>query len=163
KETIASPLVVVRLDPSAIHLPPGRHGWAPQGILAYSKICTHAGCAIALYRKPTFPAVEPGPALVCPCHYSTFNPANGASVLYGFIILVATGIYLALFFDPSTAHTVYHGPYTPLDGREMSGAYRSVLDISLYYKAGLLIRQTHHWAADVFVVAIVLHLARVFF
>ncbi|HZR95484.1 MAG TPA: Rieske (2Fe-2S) protein, partial [Gaiellaceae bacterium] len=39
--------------------------------------------AIALYRKPTFPAVEPGPALVCPCHYSTFNPANGGEVTYG--------------------------------------------------------------------------------
>ena len=83
KEFIASPLVVVRLDPDAIHLPHGREGWAPMGILAYSKICTHAGCAIALYRKPTFPAVEPGPALVCPCHYSTFNPADGGTVTYG--------------------------------------------------------------------------------
>jgi ubiquinol-cytochrome c reductase iron-sulfur subunit len=83
KEEIGSPVVVVRLDPSAIHLPPGRQGWAPEGILAYSKICTHAGCAIALYRKPTFPAVEPDPQLVCPCHYSTFNPATGAAVTYG--------------------------------------------------------------------------------
>jgi ubiquinol-cytochrome c reductase iron-sulfur subunit len=83
KEFIASSLVVVRLDPKSIHLPADRQGWAPQGIVAYSKICTHAGCAIALYRKPTFPAVEPGPALVCPCHYSTFNPANGGKVTYG--------------------------------------------------------------------------------
>ena len=37
-----------------IHLPPARAGWAPGGILAYSKICTHAGCAISLYRYPTF-------------------------------------------------------------------------------------------------------------
>jgi ubiquinol-cytochrome c reductase iron-sulfur subunit len=51
--------------------------------VAYSKICTHAGCAIALYRKPTFRPVEPEPALVCPCHYSTFNPATGASVIFG--------------------------------------------------------------------------------
>jgi ubiquinol-cytochrome c reductase iron-sulfur subunit len=83
KEFIASSLVVVRLDPAAVHLPPGRADWAPRGIVAYSKICTHAGCAIALYRKPTFPAVQPGPALVCPCHYSTFNPANGGKVTYG--------------------------------------------------------------------------------
>jgi ubiquinol-cytochrome c reductase iron-sulfur subunit len=83
KEFIGSSLVVVRLDPSAIHLPAERADWAPLGIVAYSKICTHAGCAIALYRKPTFPAVEPGPALVCPCHYSTFNPANGGKVTYG--------------------------------------------------------------------------------
>jgi ubiquinol-cytochrome c reductase iron-sulfur subunit len=83
KEFIASALVVVRLDPKDIHMPAGRESWTPKGIVAYSKICTHAGCAIALYRKPTFPAVEPGPALVCPCHYSTFNPANGGKVTYG--------------------------------------------------------------------------------
>ena len=83
RELIGSPLVVVRLEPSALHLPAGRNGWAPDGILAFSKICTHAGCAIALYRKPTFPAVEPGPALVCPCHYSTFDPAAGGTVLFG--------------------------------------------------------------------------------
>jgi ubiquinol-cytochrome c reductase iron-sulfur subunit len=51
--------------------------------VAYSKICTHAGCAIALYRKPTFPVVEPRPALVCPCHYSTFDPARAGEVLFG--------------------------------------------------------------------------------
>lgn len=83
KEFIASSLVVVRLDPSEIRLPPAREDWAPLGILAYSKICTHAGCAIALYRKPTFPVVEPKPMLVCPCHYSTFDPATGATVTYG--------------------------------------------------------------------------------
>ena len=83
REQLGSPLVVVRLEPSALHLPGGRSGWAPGGILAYSKICTHAGCAIALYRKPTFRDVEPRPALVCPCHYSTFDPAAGGSVLFG--------------------------------------------------------------------------------
>ena len=179
----------------------GPGGWAPQGILAYSKICTHAGCAIALYRKPTFAAVEPGPALVCPCHYSTFDPATGGAVIYGpagralpqlpvavdaagqlraagnfsgpvgpvvvggqvgegdvisesvrfvdervgaargvrkilryvfpdhwsfllgevalyaFMVLVATGIYLTLFFDPSLAKVTYHGAYAPLAAR----------------------------------------------
>jgi ubiquinol-cytochrome c reductase iron-sulfur subunit len=83
KELIGAPVVVVRVDPGALHLPAGREGWAPQGIVAYSKICTHAGCAIALYRKPLFKAVEPRPALVCPCHYSSFDPARGAEVLYG--------------------------------------------------------------------------------
>jgi ubiquinol-cytochrome c reductase iron-sulfur subunit len=82
-DDIASYLIIVRLSPSKIHLPPGRSGWTPRGILAYSKICTHAGCAIELYRKPTFPVVEPEPAFVCPCHYSTFNPADGAQVIYG--------------------------------------------------------------------------------
>ena len=83
REQMGAPLVVIRLQPAALRLPMPRHGWAPHGILAYSKICTHAGCAIALYRKPTFPAVEPRPALVCPCHYSTFDVANGGAVIFG--------------------------------------------------------------------------------
>jgi len=87
----------------------------------------------------------------------------GEVALYCFLVLVATGVYLTLFFEPSTAQTVYHGSYTPLQGVRMTEAYRSAVDISFEVKAGLLIRQTHHWAADVFVVAIVLHLLRVFF
>ena len=83
REQMGAPLVVVRLKPADLQLPDDRNGWAPDGILAYSKICTHAGCAIALYRKPTFPPVEPRPALVCPCHYSTFDVADGGSVLFG--------------------------------------------------------------------------------
>jgi ubiquinol-cytochrome c reductase iron-sulfur subunit len=82
-EDIASNLVVVRLDPAKLKLPPERAGWAPDGILAYSKICTHAGCAIGLYRDPLFPDLEPKPALVCPCHYSTFDPYTGGTVIYG--------------------------------------------------------------------------------
>jgi ubiquinol-cytochrome c reductase iron-sulfur subunit len=82
-EQVGAPLVVVRLDPRALRLPSGRNGWAPHGILAYSKICTHAGCAIALYRTPRYEPTAPGPALVCPCHYSTFDPAKGGAVLFG--------------------------------------------------------------------------------
>jgi ubiquinol-cytochrome c reductase iron-sulfur subunit len=81
RELLGSPIVVVRLDPASIE--PQRRAWAPQGIVAFSKICTHAGCAIALYRKPRFAAVEPRPAFVCPCHYSTFDPARGGEVLFG--------------------------------------------------------------------------------
>jgi ubiquinol-cytochrome c reductase iron-sulfur subunit len=80
RESVGAPIVVVRLPPDKIR---DRKDWAPRGILAYSKICTHAGCAVALYRKPTFAAVEPRPALVCPCHYSTFDPAAGGAVLFG--------------------------------------------------------------------------------
>jgi ubiquinol-cytochrome c reductase cytochrome b subunit len=87
----------------------------------------------------------------------------GEVALYAFIVLVATGIYLTLFFHPSTAQTVYHGSYAPLRGVEMTDAYKSVVQISFDVKAGLLIRQTHHWAADVFVAAIVLHVLRIFF
>jgi ubiquinol-cytochrome c reductase iron-sulfur subunit len=83
KELLGASVVVIRLDPGKLHLPPGRSGWAPSGILAFSKICTHAGCAVALYRNPKFPAVQPSPALVCPCHYSTFDPFAGGTVVYG--------------------------------------------------------------------------------
>jgi ubiquinol-cytochrome c reductase iron-sulfur subunit len=83
REQYGSPLIVVRLDPRELDLPPERQGWAPRGIVAYSKICTHAGCAVSLYRVPTFAPVEPKPALVCPCHYSTFDPARAGEVLFG--------------------------------------------------------------------------------
>jgi ubiquinol-cytochrome c reductase iron-sulfur subunit len=83
REELAAPVVLVRVDPSELEMPEGRRSWAPGGIVAYSKICTHAGCAIALYRKPRFPQAEPRPALVCPCHYSTFDPADGGKVIFG--------------------------------------------------------------------------------
>jgi ubiquinol-cytochrome c reductase cytochrome b subunit len=87
----------------------------------------------------------------------------GEVALYAFVVLVATGTYLAFFFVDSTHQIVYHGTYTPLRGQHMSEAYASVLEISFSVRAGLLIRQTHHWAANVFIAAIVLHLFRVFF
>jgi ubiquinol-cytochrome c reductase iron-sulfur subunit len=82
-EVLAAPLVLVRIEPDRLDLPDDRRDWAPEGILAYSKICTHAGCAVSEYRKPLFPPTSPEPAFVCPCHYSTFDPATGGSVIYG--------------------------------------------------------------------------------
>jgi quinol---cytochrome-c reductase cytochrome b subunit len=87
----------------------------------------------------------------------------GEVALYSFIVLVATGTFLALFFEPSLSDTVYRGSYEPLQGATMSDAYRSAVDLSFDVRAGLLMRQTHHWAADVFIAAIVTHLLRVFF
>jgi ubiquinol-cytochrome c reductase iron-sulfur subunit len=83
RENLASPLVVVRLPPGDLRLPPELAHYAASGIVAYSKICTHAGCAISLYRTPLFAPTDPGPALVCPCHYSTFDPVTGGDVLSG--------------------------------------------------------------------------------
>jgi ubiquinol-cytochrome c reductase iron-sulfur subunit len=83
KNTFGAPVVVVRVDPAELELPAGREGWAPDGFLAYSKICTHAGCAVNLYRSPLYEPVEPSPALVCPCHYSTFDVRRGAEVIFG--------------------------------------------------------------------------------
>jgi ubiquinol-cytochrome c reductase cytochrome b subunit len=87
----------------------------------------------------------------------------GEVALYAFIVLVATGTFLALFFHPDLSETVYRGSYAPLRGAVVSQAYNSAVSLSFDVKAGLLMRQTHHWAADVFVAAIVIHLLRVFF
>jgi ubiquinol-cytochrome c reductase cytochrome b subunit len=87
----------------------------------------------------------------------------GEIALYSFLILVATGIYLTLFFEPSSSQVVYHGSYAPLQGQEMSKAYASALELSFQIRAGLLIRQVHHWTALVFLAAIVVHLMRIFF
>jgi quinol---cytochrome-c reductase cytochrome b subunit len=87
----------------------------------------------------------------------------GEIALYCFVVLVVTGIYLAFFFDPSYGQIVYRGPYGPLRGQRMSAAYASAVDLSWKVKAGLLMRQTHHWAADLFVAAITIHMLRVFF
>jgi ubiquinol-cytochrome c reductase iron-sulfur subunit len=83
KEQMAASLVVIRLPPDQLRLPPRLKGYDAHGILAYSRICTHAGCAISLYRAPLFQPDEPTPALVCPCHYSTFDPATGGTVTFG--------------------------------------------------------------------------------
>jgi ubiquinol-cytochrome c reductase iron-sulfur subunit len=82
-EQIGSPLIVVRLPAEFLHLPAARRDWAPDGIVAYSKICPHAGCAISLYRYPTYLPTSAGPAFTCPCHYSTFLPGEGGRVSFG--------------------------------------------------------------------------------
>src|SRR5206468_8135694 len=64
KKELGSPVVVVRLDPRTLKLPPERRGWAPQGILAFSQICTHAGCAVTLFRYPAYEPTSKSPALV---------------------------------------------------------------------------------------------------
>jgi ubiquinol-cytochrome c reductase cytochrome b subunit len=97
---------------------------------------------------------------VFPDHWSFLL---GELALYSFMVLVATGAFLALFFHASSTEVVWHGPYAPLDGARVSGAYASALDLSFKVPGGLLLRQTHHWAALVFLVAIVLHLLRIFY
>jgi ubiquinol-cytochrome c reductase iron-sulfur subunit len=83
RRELGSPVVVVREDPATLRLPPGRADWAPEGILAFSKICTHAGCAIALYREPLYEPTSQPPGLACPCHYSVFDTRTGGEVVAG--------------------------------------------------------------------------------
>jgi ubiquinol-cytochrome c reductase cytochrome b subunit len=87
----------------------------------------------------------------------------GEIAFYCFIILVVTGAYLTFFFSPSEATVIYHGAYKPLQGLPVSAAFNSVMNISFQVRAGLVMRQMHHWAALVFLAAIVVHLCRIFF
>jgi ubiquinol-cytochrome c reductase cytochrome b subunit len=87
----------------------------------------------------------------------------GEIALYSFIILLLTGTFLTFWFQPSMTEVTYHGAYTPLHGVRMSEAYASTLSISFDVRGGLLMRQIHHWAADLFVAAILAHMLRIFF
>ena len=126
--------------------------------------------------KPTNVAVAQGDAIdsryhpsaavrrqlnkVFPTHWSFLL---GEIALYSFIVLVITGVWLTLFFDPSMAEVTYDGVYQPLRGVQMSKAYASTLDITFEVRGGLFVRQVHHWAALMFAASIMVHLARIFF
>jgi ubiquinol-cytochrome c reductase iron-sulfur subunit len=71
-----SQTLLIRVPPELLHLDPSRAAWAPNGFVAYSKICTHAGCPVGLFR-----ATER--KLICPCHQSTFDVLTGATPVFG--------------------------------------------------------------------------------
>jgi len=87
----------------------------------------------------------------------------GEIALYSFVILLGTGVFLTLYFVPSAHEVVYHGSYVPLRGQKVSEAYSSTVGLSFDVRTGLLMRQAHHWAADIFLGSIAVHMARVFF
>ncbi len=87
----------------------------------------------------------------------------GEIALYSFIVLLATGVFLTLYFVPSSADVIYHGPYKPLQGQHVSQAFASTIDLSFSVRGGLFMRQMHHWAANIFVGSIVVHMLRIFF
>jgi ubiquinol-cytochrome c reductase iron-sulfur subunit len=68
--------VLLRVDPAQNRPRPGRQDWAPQGYLAYNKVCTHAGCPVGLYQVDTH-------QLLCPCHQSAFDVLDGARPVFG--------------------------------------------------------------------------------
>lgn len=97
---------------------------------------------------------------VFPNHWSFLL---GEIALYAFVVLLLTGTYLTFFFDASSREVIYQGAYAPLRGVTVSEAYRSAIDLSFEVRAGLVMRQIHHWAALLFIAAIVVHLMRIFF
>jgi ubiquinol-cytochrome c reductase iron-sulfur subunit len=76
EEKAKSAVLLVRVNPSDLNEDPAKADWSYQGIVAYSKICTHVGCPVALYEQHTH-------HLLCPCHQSTFDLANHCEVVFG--------------------------------------------------------------------------------
>jgi ubiquinol-cytochrome c reductase cytochrome b subunit len=97
---------------------------------------------------------------VFPDHWSFLL---GEIALYSFIVLILSGIFLTIWFKPSMAEIEYEGTYELLRGIQMSEAYASTLGLSFDIRGGLLLRQMHHWAAAVFVAAMLTHSLRIFF
>jgi ubiquinol-cytochrome c reductase iron-sulfur subunit len=77
-------VILIKFAPGELHIPTNYDGgtlvstmnWTIDNIVAYSKICTHVGCPVALYEQTTH-------HILCPCHQSTFDAANGANVIFG--------------------------------------------------------------------------------
>ncbi|MQY21330.1 cytochrome bc1 complex cytochrome b subunit [Nocardia macrotermitis] len=123
-----------------------------------SKAAAQANEMDERYRAAAF--VKRSINKVFPTHWSFLL---GEIALYAFIILLLSGIYLTLFFDPSMTEVVYNGSYQPLRGVSMSRAFESALDITFEVRGGLFVRQVHHWAALLFACSIIIHLLRIFF
>jgi ubiquinol-cytochrome c reductase cytochrome b subunit len=131
-------------DSDAVKIPP-----AVSGVGGWLDDRFHGAKGVRVLMKKVFPD-----------HWSFML---GEIALWSFVILLLTGTYLALFFNPSAADVVYNGSYAKLNGITMSQAYASTLNISFDIRGGLLVRQIHHWAAIMFMVAIMAHMIRVFF
>jgi ubiquinol-cytochrome c reductase iron-sulfur subunit len=76
EEKAKAAVLLMRLEPSELNQAPDRVTWSYDGIVAYSKICTHVGCPVALYEQHTH-------HLLCPCHQSQFDVANHCEVIFG--------------------------------------------------------------------------------
>ncbi|MBF6328481.1 cytochrome b [Nocardia transvalensis] len=122
------------------------------------KLAERADAADARYQAAGF--LKRSINKVFPTHWSFLL---GEIALFSFVVLLLSGVYLTLFFDPSMTEVAYNGVYQPLRGVTMSRAYESALEISFEVRGGLFVRQVHHWAALLFAASIIVHLCRVFF
>ena len=122
---------------------------AAGGTVDYLDQRTGIGTAVKTFARKTFPD-----------HWSFML---GEIALFSFVVLLITGVFLALFFVPSAGRVVYEGPLASMNGVEMSEAFASTLHLSFEVTGGLLMRQIHHWAALLFMASIVTHMMRVFF
>jgi len=76
REKAKAAIIIVRMNPDSIKVPESRKDWQVNGILAYSKICTHVGCPISLWEQKSH-------HLLCPCHQSTFDLGDSGVVVFG--------------------------------------------------------------------------------
>lgn len=145
----ARPADGLRTGDAPVAAPPSAGARRIGGVAGWIDERTGAGKGVNYLLKKVFP------------DHWTFM--LGEIAMYSMIVCLISGAFLTLWFVPSMGHTVYDGSYGPLKGVTMSEAYASTLDISFDVRGGLIIRQIHHWAALMFVVAIVVHMFRVFF
>src|SRR6478752_3281581 len=110
---------------------------------------TGVGTAVKVFARKIFPD-----------HWSFLL---GEIALFSFITILISGVFLTMFFVPSMNEVHYDGPWAALQGVQMSEAFSSTLRLSFEVRGGLLMRQIHHWAALIFMAAIVTHMMRVFF
>ncbi|GII98040.1 menaquinol-cytochrome c reductase cytochrome b subunit precursor [Sediminihabitans luteus] len=122
---------------------------AAAGAADYLDQRTGIGHAVKEFARKTFPD-----------HWSFLL---GEIALYSFVVLILSGFFLTMFFVPSMALVTHHGAPNTMDGVLMSEAFSSTLHTSFEVRGGLLMRQIHHWAALLFMAAIVTHMMRVFF
>lgn len=97
---------------------------------------------------------------VFPTHWSFLL---GEINIYTFVVLLISGTWLAIFYDPSMTEVTYEGVYAPLQGEMVSRAYESTVDISMEVRGGLWMRQLHHWSALLFIASMIVHMMRTFF
>src|SRR5690348_11028007 len=143
------PVDRLRADDPAPKAPPGPGAKAIGGVAGWLDDRTGAAKPVGYLMKKVFPE-----------HWSFML---GEVAMYSMIICLLSGTFLTFWFVPSAGQVVYDGSFLPLRGVTMSEAYRSTIDISFDIRGGLLIRQIHHWAALMFIVAISVHMLRVFF
>lgn len=126
-----------------------RTGAAAGATADYLDQRTGIGTAVKTFARKIFPD-----------HWSFLL---GEIALFSLVVLIISGVFLTMFFVPSMAETHYEGPWAAMNGVEMSEAFASTLRLSFEVRGGLLMRQIHHWAALLFMAAIVTHMMRVFF
>lgn len=134
----------------------------PKDLKKYTDPKTPAGKAADYLDQRTSigVAVKEFARKVFPDHWSFML---GEIALFSFVVLLITGVFLALFFQPSMALVRWEGDLPQLHGQLMSAAFASTLDLSFEVRGGLLMRQIHHWSALIFMASIVVHMLRVFF